>query len=74
MSETNSKRAVMGGPKGRPSTGAKMSEAFPKRGEEVRKLTLNLPASSHAKFKRAALDKGTSMTDLLIEFIDSLDD
>ena len=74
MSETNPKRAVMGGPKGKPRAEAKMQKVFTNRDEEISRLTVNLPVSVHTKLKRAALNRRTSMTEMLIEFIETLDD
>lgn len=42
--------------------------------EPIKRLTLNLPASAHTRLKAYAAMTGKTMTDLLLEFIDQLDD
>lgn len=42
--------------------------------EAIKRLTLNLPASAHTRLKAHAAMTGKTMTDLLLEFIDQLDD
>ena len=42
--------------------------------EPIKRLTLNLPVSAHTRLKAHAAMTGKTMTDLLLEFIDQLDD
>lgn len=42
--------------------------------EPIKRLTLNLPVSAHTRLKARAAMTGKTMTDLLLEFIDQLDD
>lgn len=42
--------------------------------EPIKRLTLNLPASVHTRLKAHAAMTGKTMTELLIEFINQLDD
>lgn len=56
---------------------ASFEQAFKNSGgeaEPIKKLTLNLPASAHSRLKAHAAITGKTMTELLIEFIDQLDD
>ena len=42
--------------------------------EPIKRLTLNLPARAHTRLKAHAAMTGKTMTDLVLEFIDQLDD
>ena len=54
---------------------ASFEQAFKNSGgEAIKKLTLNLPASAHSRLKAHAAITGKTMTELLLDFIDQLDD
>lgn len=55
---------------------ASFEQAFKNNGEveePIKRLTLNLPASAHTRLKAHAAMTGKTMTDLLLEFIDQLE-